>query len=57
MSFSFVQIVIIIVISTKEKSPQATPQSKPNLCRASRGDFSFVEMTNVAVTLNKAKVC
>jgi len=35
-----------IVISTKEKSSQVTPQRKFNLSRASRGDFSFVEMTN-----------
>jgi len=40
------------VISTKEKSPQVTPQREPNLCRASCGDFSFVEMTKNA---NKSK--
>jgi hypothetical protein len=36
-----------LVISTKEKSPQVTPQRKPNLCRASHEDFSFVEMTRL----------
>ncbi|RYJ39856.1 hypothetical protein NU08_0612 [Flavobacterium anhuiense] len=35
----------LFVISTKEKSPQVTPQQLSNLCRASSGDFSFVEMT------------
>ena len=39
------------VISTKENSPQVTPQRESNLCRASRGDFSFVEMTNFACLL------
>jgi hypothetical protein len=33
-----------IVISTKEKSSQVTPQRKFNLCPAFRGDFSFVEI-------------
>jgi len=36
-----------LVISTKEKSPQVTPQRKSNFCRASRRDFSSVEMTNL----------
>ena len=36
-----------LVISTKEKSPQVTPQRKTNLCRASSEDFSFVEMTKI----------
>lgn len=35
------------VISTEEKSSQVTPQRKFKLCRASYGDFSSVEMTNV----------
>ena len=35
----------MFVISTKEKSPQVTPQCESILCRASREDFSFVEMT------------
>ena len=34
-----------LVISTEEKSPQVTPQRESNLCRASCGDFSSVEMT------------
>ncbi|GEM_PF-2228501 len=44
-----------LVISTKEtraivnrrsKSSQVAPERKSNLCRATREDFSFVEMTN-----------
>ena len=38
-----------LVISTKEKSPQVAPQREVNLCRVSRGDFSFVEMTKTGV--------
>jgi len=36
-------------ISTKEKSPQVIPHQESNLCQASRGDFSFVEMTQILV--------
>jgi hypothetical protein len=32
------------VISSNEKSPQVIPQRDSNLCRVSRGDFSFLEM-------------
>ncbi|KRB57951.1 hypothetical protein ASD98_06700 [Flavobacterium sp. Root186] len=40
----------LFVISRDEKSPQR----ESNLCRASREDFSFLEMTNgVLTTLNK----
>ena len=34
------------VISTKEKSSQETLQRLGFRCGATRGDFSFVEMTN-----------
>jgi capsule polysaccharide export protein KpsE/RkpR len=37
----------LFVISTKEKSPQVTLQRKSSLCRASREDFYFVEMTRL----------
>jgi hypothetical protein len=54
------------VISTKEtraianrrsKSPQVTPQRESNLCRASREDFSFAEMTRLCVTVFEKKLC
>jgi len=41
------------VIVRHEGSPQATPQSAFNLCRASCGDPSSVRMTNFMVTLVK----
>jgi len=53
-----------LVISTKEtravanrrsKSPQVTPQRKSNFCRASRGDFSSVEMTNLELIFHCRK--
>ncbi|EJG03080.1 hypothetical protein FF52_02770 [Flavobacterium sp. F52] len=46
-NFNINKLTIIIVISTKEKSPQVTPYRKANLCRASNEDFSFVEMTKM----------
>ncbi len=38
---------LIFVIPRNEESPQVTPQRESNLCRASRGDSSFLGMTKL----------
>ena len=34
------------IANRRNKSPQVTPQRESNLCRASYGDFSCLEMIN-----------
>jgi hypothetical protein len=43
--------LVLLVISTKEKSPQETLQRLVFRCGATYEDFSFVEMTKMRKTM------